>query len=81
MSAKPEKWTRDELKALIRDLKENAKENRQQAKDDRDRRAPFLEGGAEAFEYAAKQIARILKGKTVVEDLAATLAPHMTPKA
>jgi hypothetical protein len=80
MSAKPERWTRDELRALIRDLKENARENRQQATVERDREK-YLEGGAEAFEYAAQQVSRVLKGRTQVEDLSERIRPYMSPKA
>lgn len=76
---KPEKWTRDELRGLVKDLRENAKENRRQAKDERDREK-YLEGGAEAFEYAANQVRRILQGKTQVEDLVERIGPFMSKK-
>ncbi len=70
---KDEKWLRDELKALIKNCKENARENRRQSKDCRSsepKRAEFLEGGAEAMDYAAKEIRRVLDGKTSMEALA-----------
>lgn len=69
---KDEKWLRAELKELAKDFKENARENRRQAKDcamSEPKRAEWLEGGAESMDYAAGQVARILKGQTSIEAL------------
>ena len=80
---KNEKWLKDELRALIRECKENAKENRQQAEEcqtSEPKRAHYLEGGAEAMDHTASQIRRILKGQTSTEALVERLAPHMTKR-
>lgn len=78
---KDEKWLKDELRAFIQSCKENAKENREQAKEcetSEPKRAHYLEGGAEAMDHAVTEIRRILKGQTSVEALVERLAPHMT---
>jgi hypothetical protein len=65
-----EKWIKDQLKELAKTCAEHARENRKQAKENevRDRHhAAWLEGGAESMEYAAKEVKRILSGKTSVE--------------
>ena len=80
---KDEKWLRDELRAFIRECKENARENRKQAKEcetSEPKRAHYLEGGAEAMDHAATGIRRILKGQTSMEALVERLAPHMTKR-
>lgn len=67
---KDEKWLRAELKELAKDFKENARENRRQAKDcamSEPKRAEWLEGGAESMDYAVSQVNRILKGQTSIE--------------
>lgn len=74
---KPEQWYKDELRKLIRTCKENARENRKQEKDcevSDPKRAHFLEGGAEAMEYLAKELGRIVKGKSQEEAMREMLA-------
>jgi hypothetical protein len=65
-------WIEKELKEFVKTAKVNARENRKQAKQcalfEKDR-AQFLDGGAEAMDYAAKEITRILAGKTSMEAL------------
>lgn len=73
---KPEKWTKDEIRALIKSCKEDARENRKQAKEcdfSEPKRAHFLEGGAEAFDHLARELRRILKGQTSAEAMAERL--------
>ena len=73
---KDEGWLKIQLRALIQNCKENAKENRKQATEcegSEPKRAHFLEGGAEALDYTANEIRRILKGKTSMQALAETL--------
>ena len=63
-------WVKDQLKELAKTCAEHARENRKQAKENevRDRNhAAWLEGGAESMDYAAKEVKRILSGKTSVE--------------
>jgi len=65
-----ENWLRTELREVVKTCKENARENRRQAKDCRNsepRRAEFLEGGAEAMDHCVKEINRVLAGKTSLE--------------
>lgn len=69
---KDEKWLRAELKGLVKNFKENARENRHQAKDcerSEPKRAQWLEGGAESMDYAAGEVSRVLKGQTSIEAL------------
>lgn len=78
---KDEKWLRAELKELAKTCKENARENRSQAKDcamSEPKRAEWLEGGAEAMEHAASEVNRILKGKTSVEAMTERLIAGRT---
>lgn len=79
-----EKWIREELKELIKRCKNNAKENRHQAKDcqySEPNRAEWLQGGAEAMDHAAKEVQRILNGKTSMEALEELLQKVQQKKA
>lgn len=67
-----EQWLRAELKGLVKNFKENSRENRRQAKDcamSEPKRAEWLEGGAESMDYAAGEVSRVLKGQTSIEAL------------
>lgn len=73
---KDEKWLKDELRAFARSCKENAKEDLRQANECRvsePKRSEFLAGSANAMEHAAKEIRRILAGKTTLEAMAETM--------